>query len=278
MKPKMYPILVGLFLCSFCILKGSADPLKISVAMRQIGHRLLHSSGDSTSRVLPIQKKGENTFVISFEKQLFVSSDSLYRIVSYELGRVDIDHFVAELKACRTETVFVSFLFDLPTDSIAPCGGRNIPQGCYDVEITILKKGNDYSQLWWLIPVMLIPLFYFFFQKSNKEQTRYEVEQHRFIPLGAYRFDEANRRLLHDVHDEILTEKESKLLSLLLTPINEVQSRSTLMQALWSESGILVVPKNLDVLVSKLRKKLRHDESIKITNVHGLGYKLEVIG
>jgi DNA-binding response OmpR family regulator len=39
----------------------------------------------------------------------------------------------------------------------------------------------------------------------------------------------------------------------------------------------MVVPKNLDVLVSKLRKKLSLDENIKIINVHGVGYKLEVV-
>ncbi len=33
---------------------------------------------------------------------------------------------------------------------------------------------------------------------------------------------------------------------------------------------------DIDVLVSKLRKKLSKDEDIKITNVHAVGYKLEV--
>jgi DNA-binding response OmpR family regulator len=48
------------------------------------------------------------------------------------------------------------------------------------------------------------------------------------------------------------------------------------MNEIWAESGVLVVSKNLDVLVSKLRKKLIHDDKIKISNVHGVGYKLEI--
>ena len=84
-------------------------------------------------------------------------------------------------------------------------------------------------------------------------------------------------KLLHVTHKEALTEKEAKLLTLLLNGINEIQNREYLMHELWAESGIMVISKNLDVLVSKLRKKLSLDENIKITNVHGVGYKLEVI-
>ena len=40
----------------------------------------------------------------------------------------------------------------------------------------------------------------------------------------------------------------------------------------WVE-GIVVISRNVDVLVSKLRKKLRDDNSIKFINVHGRGYK-----
>jgi len=35
------------------------------------------------------------------------------------------------------------------------------------------------------------------------------------------------------------------------------------------------VSKNLDVLVSKLRKKIK-DDNLEITNVYGTGYKLEL--
>ena len=45
------------------------------------------------------------------------------------------------------------------------------------------------------------------------------------------------------------------------------------MKEIWADSGLIVVSKNLDVLVSKIRKKLSRDERIKITNVHGVGYK-----
>jgi DNA-binding response OmpR family regulator len=55
-----------------------------------------------------------------------------------------------------------------------------------------------------------------------------------------------------------------------------VQSRDFLMKEIWASGGLIVVGKNLDVLVSKIRKKLSLDDRIKISSVHGVGYKLEV--
>jgi two-component system, OmpR family, response regulator len=34
--------------------------------------------------------------------------------------------------------------------------------------------------------------------------------------------------------------------------------------------------RSLDVFISKLRKMLSEDENVHITNVHGIGFKLEV--
>jgi DNA-binding response OmpR family regulator len=45
------------------------------------------------------------------------------------------------------------------------------------------------------------------------------------------------------------------------------------MKEIWEDEGIVVISRNVDVLVSKLRKKLIDDNSIKIINVPGRGYK-----
>jgi DNA-binding winged helix-turn-helix (wHTH) protein len=46
------------------------------------------------------------------------------------------------------------------------------------------------------------------------------------------------------------------------------------MKEIWEDKGIVVISRNVDVLVSKLRKKLIDDNSIKFINVPGRGYKL----
>ena len=48
-----------------------------------------------------------------------------------------------------------------------------------------------------------------------------------------------------------------------------------LTKKVWEDNGVFV-GRSLDTYISKLRKKLQTDESIKLTNVHGVGYKLEL--
>ncbi len=47
-------------------------------------------------------------------------------------------------------------------------------------------------------------------------------------------------------------------------------------EEIWEDEGIVVISRNVDVLVSKLRKKLSDDNSIKFVNVHGRGYKFMI--
>lgn len=49
-----------------------------------------------------------------------------------------------------------------------------------------------------------------------------------------------------------------------------------LMKEIWEDEGIVVISRNVDVLVSKLRKKLSDDNTIKFINVHGKGYKFVI--
>jgi DNA-binding response OmpR family regulator len=46
------------------------------------------------------------------------------------------------------------------------------------------------------------------------------------------------------------------------------------MKELWENDGVLVITRNVDVLISKLRKRLSADPSVKIVNVPGKGYKM----
>jgi DNA-binding response OmpR family regulator len=56
----------------------------------------------------------------------------------------------------------------------------------------------------------------------------------------------------------------------------ELTSRDDLIQQVWINEGV-ITGRSLDMFVSKLRKKLSADPALRITNVHGKGYKLEVV-
>jgi DNA-binding response OmpR family regulator len=47
------------------------------------------------------------------------------------------------------------------------------------------------------------------------------------------------------------------------------------MKRVWEDNGVFV-GRSLDTYISKLRKKLLADDAIKLTNIHGVGYKLEI--
>jgi DNA-binding response OmpR family regulator len=95
--------------------------------------------------------------------------------------------------------------------------------------------------------------------------------------LGKFLFDVKNQRLL--LEDEVinLTDKECRILELLNNHFGELIARETLMQKIWINEGV-ITGRSLDMFVSKLRKKLRGDPELRIANVHGKGYKLEIPG
>ncbi len=56
---------------------------------------------------------------------------------------------------------------------------------------------------------------------------------------------------------------------------NNALEREVILQQVWGDEGDYV-GRTLDVFISKLRKKLEADTSVKIVNIRGVGYKLLV--
>ncbi|HMI65406.1 MAG TPA: winged helix-turn-helix domain-containing protein [Cyclobacteriaceae bacterium] len=95
--------------------------------------------------------------------------------------------------------------------------------------------------------------------------------------LGKFLFDAKDQRLLLGSEVISLTGKEYLILELLNKNFGELIPRETLMQKVWINEGV-ITGRSLDMFVSKLRKKLSSDPELRITNVHGKGYKLEIPG
>ena len=73
----------------------------------------------------------------------------------------------------------------------------------------------------------------------------------------------------------MLTHRESELLFHLSEKQNEVLDRSFILKKLWGNDDFFNA-RSMDVFISKLRKKLSKDPTIKIINVRGFGYKLTI--
>ncbi len=93
--------------------------------------------------------------------------------------------------------------------------------------------------------------------------------------IGQYLFDYANQSLILDDKVRRLTEKESKILLMLCDKKNQVLDRQKALKTIWGENDVFN-RKSMDVFIHKIRRYLDQDPSVKITNVHGKGFVLEV--
>ena len=101
--------------------------------------------------------------------------------------------------------------------------------------------------------------------KVNKEITMYK--------LGKFTFDTQKQVLIADDKTTKLTTKESELLALLCSHVNQILERNYALKSIWIDDNYFNA-RSMDVYITKLRKHLKADPSIEIINIHGKGYKL----
>lgn len=92
--------------------------------------------------------------------------------------------------------------------------------------------------------------------------------------IGTYEFDYANQALIYQGKKQLITTKEAEILRQLCLHKGKLLDRQDTLRQLWGENDYFN-RRSMDVFISKLRKYLRHDPSVKITNVHGKGFVLE---
>lgn len=255
--------------------KNEIPEKHLEVVLRDLGHQLLLSAKDSSSRVLPVKKLNEHTYQISFQNDFGFISDSLINLVqrTFQKNALAKDYIV-NLRNCKqNETVF-AFEINSQTGDLTPCRGRTLEVSCYVIEIELLKKNKFNS---FLLLLLIIPLSFVGFYVKDKFRKKEEAvsisDNNDYIQLGNFKFYTDNNVLKSENKSITLSEKETKALKIFAENINQIVEREKLMKEIWEDEGIVVISRNVDVLVSKLRKKLSDDNSIKFINVHGRGYK-----
>ncbi len=91
--------------------------------------------------------------------------------------------------------------------------------------------------------------------------------------IGGYSFDPLKQMLQFKDESIKLTTKESELLELLCLHGNEILERNFALKTIWTDDNYFNA-RSMDVYITRLRKYLKNDPSVKILNVHGRGYKL----
>ncbi|MEQ8810237.1 MAG: response regulator transcription factor [Imperialibacter sp.] len=92
--------------------------------------------------------------------------------------------------------------------------------------------------------------------------------------VGSYTFHLKNRQLLRNGEAIHLTKKEARVLQLLCEAKGQLVESDKILREVWSENTYFT-RRSMDVYISKLRKYLSTDDTVKIQNMHGSGYILE---
>jgi hypothetical protein len=334
---------------------------QVNLIIRQIGHRLLLQSGDSTSRVLPVTENKEGTFLLEFENEFVFSHDSLMMLTVGSFPKTEFPSgYTVTVHECLNGSIVYGFQINNSSPDLLPCRGRSQPPGCYTIEIAFPdlyanveqkkaevdqpteelksfkvnpKEANpkleefkttttDYDidqlteelksfkvdpqkanpkleefktttfnfplinlayigMLVLLGVTLLIGRFGKILTPLSVQNQNHAIIIKESVPelpaLGKFLFDVKGQRLLLGSEVISLTDKECKILELLNNNFGELIPRETLMQKIWINEGV-ITGRSLDMFVSKLRKKLSSDPELRITNVHGKGYKLEIPG
>ncbi len=91
--------------------------------------------------------------------------------------------------------------------------------------------------------------------------------------IGQFNFDYLNQLLLNENTSRRLTQKESEVLRYLCQSKNTIVKRDDLLTAVWGSNNYFN-GRSLDVFITKLRKYLQDDPSVKIENIPKVGFVL----
>ena len=95
------------------------------------------------------------------------------------------------------------------------------------------------------------------------------------IKIGKFEFHPDDLTLSLDGESRNLTLKEAELIRFFAESPNKVLGRSEILEKVWGSNDYFL-GRSLDVFISRLRKYFKEDQNIKITNLHGIGFRFSV--
>lgn len=276
-------IWMGIGVVSTAIVKAQSSPSEqidpIKTALREVGHQLLLQSKDSTSRVLPVRVIDSSTYRLSFEHDLTFEPSELVSMIETSLNKLGpTRHYrVAVLQCEDGETAYSYEMTRSQETTIIPCGGRDLPLGCYTIDVAFVSPKQALDERSWSLYLGILSAMgvLVFFLVRRKELPVPNVQQPSNRSLGIFTFYPDQNKLVQPAEEIPLSQKECELLAIFVERPNLVIKREELIKRVWEDHGVFV-SRSLDTYISKLRKKLKADTSLKLTNIHGVGYKLEV--
>lgn len=253
---------------------------KVNLALRRTAHHLLKQNGDSTSRIPPVQQIDASTFVVRMEHLFEYEQLPALLQESLQLHEIKRPYDVTIRNCSRDEILLGYSQLDLFQKKEIPCRGRKRERGCYLLKVSFSPESTTTTtNSWWILPFgsLLVGLGYVVWKRTKRTAPAIQTPSSdtTTVTFGNSLWDPTTLRLVSGETSHQLTYREAKLLNLLLAHPNKVLDRDFILKSVWEDEGI-IVGRSLDVFISRLRKMMVNDISIKLAAVHGIGYRLEV--
>ncbi len=104
--------------------------------------------------------------------------------------------------------------------------------------------------------------------------TKIDTKDPQIFPLGKYSFDFDNLTLQFEQEPaKTLTLREAEVLKLFCETKNIILRREDILKKIWGKDDYFM-GRSLDVFITRIRKYLKDDPTIKLENVPSVGFKL----
>lgn len=270
-------LLVAIVLTSCAPKMQEINSDEVKVAVRAVGHELLLAQKDSTSLVLPIEEIDTGTYKLQFQNELSIEPGFLTNIITRNFKTAELpSNYIIEVVQCSDDQIAYSYQMKRKKDSeIVPCGSRVLPKSCYLLLVKFQNNNETGLSLWIPVALLLVLILIVLFILKRRPILKPKENNDDRIKLGGFIFYPEQHKLVKQAVEISLSKKECEILEIFSEKPNEIISREELTKRIWEDNGV-VVGRSLDTYISKLRKKLQDDPNIKLSNVHGIGYKLEI--
>lgn len=203
-----------------------------------------------------LKESGYNSQVfdnIKVAYETFCSEQFTFCIIDHDTNKEEVDKLASMIKTSENNIPII-FLCEHPTrEEIATLFS-------YYAE-DIIRKPIDTE----ILLARIKAIYYRYLPKYKKDV--------RIYLFGKFKFELQKHLLSIDGQTTKLTTKEADLLTLLCQHANSIVDRMQALHVVWKNDNYFSA-RSMDVYITKLRKLLQRDPSIKIINIHGKGYKL----
>lgn len=111
------------------------------------------------------------------------------------------------------------------------------------------------------------------FLKRSRQPLARDMETSN-CKFGHFYFDVPNHQLKSPGSTKQLTRRETGLMKMLCQNQDTIIKRDDILLGVWGDDHYFA-SRSLDVFISRLRKYIKSDASVKIENIHNVGYRLK---